>query len=163
LPRAEQEVDDLVLALLGADASPQGWLWPVVIGAGNLPAKAPRGYRPMLPCPLWGDCWTRAAVPGEADDDAAPVPGNDADPPDTRKRRAVRQSDDGSKRDPFILNRLEKILAMAEMVNVNRPSNDGRMRMRGRPPTTSMKSRSAVAAASPQRGEIRPRSADAGH
>jgi nitric oxide reductase NorD protein len=124
LPRAEQEVENIVLALLGADASPQGWLWPVVIGAGNLPAKAPPGYRSMLPCPLWGDCWTREAVLGEADDDDAPVTGNDADQPDTRKRRAVRQSDDGSKRDPFILNRFEKILAMAEMVNVDRPSDD---------------------------------------
>lgn len=124
LPRAEQEVENIVLALLGADASPQGWLWPVVIGAGNLPAKAPPGYRPMLPCPLWGDCWTREAVPGEADDDDAPVPGTDADQPDTRKRRAVRERDDGSKRDPFILNRFEKILAMAEMVNVDRPSDD---------------------------------------
>ena len=117
-------MENIVLALLGADASPQGWLWPVVIGAGNLPAKAPPGYRPMLPCPLWGDCWTREAVPGEADDDDAPVPGTDADQPDTRKRRAVRERDDGSKRDPFILNRFEKILAMAEMVNVDRPSDD---------------------------------------
>ena len=44
--------------------------------------------------------------------------------PDTRKRRAVRERDDGGKRDPFILNRFEKILAMAEMVNVDRPSDD---------------------------------------
>ena len=124
LPRAEQEVENIVLALLGADASPQGWLWPVVIGAGNLPAKAPPGYRSMLPCPLWGDCWIRQAVPGEADDDDAPVPANDTELPDTRKRRAVRAVDDGSKRDPFILNRFEKILAMAEMVNVDRPSDD---------------------------------------
>jgi nitric oxide reductase NorD protein len=124
LPRAEQEVENIVLALLGADASPQGGLSPVVIGTGNLPAKAPPGYRSMLPCPLWGDCWTRQAIPGEAEDDDAPVPGNDADLPDTRKRRAVRQADDGGKRDPFILNRFEKILAMAEMVNVDRPSDD---------------------------------------
>ena len=68
LPQAEQEVENIVLALLGADASPQGWLWPVVSGASTLPAKAPPGYRPMLPCPLWGDCWTREAVPGEAED-----------------------------------------------------------------------------------------------
>lgn len=125
LPRAEREVERIVLALLGADTPPDGQLWPAVTAAGDLPAKAPPGYRPMLPCPLWGDCWTRAAVAAEIDDDG-PVPGEDAEQPDTRKRRAVRERDDGSKRDPFILNRFEKILAMAEMVNVDRPSDDSK-------------------------------------
>ena len=123
LPRAEQEVEGIVLALLGAAAPPDGKLWPAVIGEGELPAKSPPGYRPVLPCPLWGDCWTRAAVAAEIDDDG-PVPGEDTDQPDTRKRRAVRECEDSSKRDPFILNRFEKILAMAEMVNVDRPSDD---------------------------------------
>ena len=36
----------------------------------------------------------------------------------------MRQADDGSKRDPFILDRFEKNTAMAEMVNVDRPSDD---------------------------------------
>jgi len=126
LPRAEQEIERIVLALLGADTPPEGRLWPAVIGTGALPAKAPPGYRPMLPCPLWGDCWTRAAVAAETGDDDAPMPGEEADSPDTRKRRAVRERDDGGKRDPFILNRFEKILAMAEMVNVDRPSDDSK-------------------------------------
>lgn len=124
LPRTEQEVEQIVLALLGADAPPAGRLWRIVTGAGDLPLKAPPGYRPMLPCPLWGECWTREAVASEAEDGDPPVPGDEADLPDTRKRRAVREADDGSKRDPFILNRFEKILAMAEMVNVDRPSDD---------------------------------------
>ena len=124
LPRTEQEVEWIVQALLGADAPPAGTLWRVVIGAGELPRKAPPGYRPMLPCPLWGDCWIREAVPAGAEDDDVPVPGDEADLPDTRKRRAVREGNDSSNRDPFILNRFEKILAMAEMVNVDRPSDD---------------------------------------
>jgi nitric oxide reductase NorD protein len=123
LPRAEQEVERIVLALLGADAPMEGKFWPAVIGEGELPAKAPPGYRSMLPCPLWGDCWTRATVAADIDDDG-PVPGEDAEQPDTRKRHAIREREDGSKRDPFILNRFEKILAMAEMVNVDRPSDD---------------------------------------
>jgi nitric oxide reductase NorD protein len=123
LPRAEQEVERIVLALLGADAPMEGKFWPAVTGEGELPAKAPPGYRSMLPCPLWGDCWTRAAVAADIDDDG-PVPGEDAEQPDTRKRHAIREREDGSKRDPFILNRFEKILAMAEMVNVDRPSDD---------------------------------------
>jgi nitric oxide reductase NorD protein len=126
LPRAEQEIERVVLALLGVDAPPEGRLWLAVIGTGELTAKAPPGYRPMLPCPLWGDCWTREAVAAETGDDDAPMPGEEADSPDPRKRRAVRERDDGGKRDPFILNRFEKILAMAEMVNVDRPSDDSK-------------------------------------
>ena len=124
LPRAEQEIERIVLALLGSAAPPEGRLWPAVIGAAGLPAKAPPGYRPMLPCPLWGDWWIRQAVAAPAADDEVPVPADEADVPDARKHRAVRERDDGGKRDPFILNRFEKILAMAEMVNVDRPSDD---------------------------------------
>lgn len=125
LPRIEQEVERIVLTLLGAGAPPKGVLWPAVIGAGELPAKAPPGYRPMLPCPLWGDCWTRGAVAAQSDDDDAQTPSGEEEPgPDTRKRFATREREDGAQRDPFILNRFEKILSMAEMVNVDRPSDD---------------------------------------
>jgi nitric oxide reductase NorD protein len=126
LPRVEQQVERIVMALLGADTPPRGPLWAAVIGAGELPPKAPPGYRPMLPCPLWGDCWTRAGVTVRGDDDDMETAGAQHEAgPDTRKRFAVRQREDGTQRDPFILNRFEKILAMAEMVNVDRPSDDG--------------------------------------
>ena len=125
LPRIEQEVERIVMALLGASAPPKGVLWPAVIGASELPAKAPPGYRPMLPCPLWGDCWTRRPIATQSDDDDAQTPsGQEEAGPDRRKRFATREREDGTQRDPFILNRFEKILSMAEMVNVDRPSDD---------------------------------------
>ncbi|TGP37364.1 protein norD, partial [bacterium M00.F.Ca.ET.228.01.1.1] len=42
------------------------------------------------------------------------------------RQLAVRENQDDRKEDrsPFILNRFEKILAMAEMVNVDRPADD---------------------------------------
>jgi nitric oxide reductase NorD protein len=124
LPRAEREVEAIVMALLGTGA-PRGALWEAVVGAGELPTRAPSGYRPMLPCPLWGDCWTREAVAAQGDDDDQPPEAADQAGPDTRKRFAVREREDRkAQRDPFILNRFEKILAMAEMVNVDRPSDD---------------------------------------
>ena len=49
-----------------------------------------------------------------------------ADSPDTRKRRAVRERDEAASAIRSCLNRFEKILAMAEMVNVDRPT--GRQR-----------------------------------
>ncbi|MDU1665232.1 MAG: VWA domain-containing protein, partial [Bradyrhizobium sp.] len=78
----------------------------------------------LLPCPLWGDCWSRAAVAAGRDDEETQAPGEQASAPDTRKRFARREREEAPRRDPFILNRFEKILAMAEMVNVDRPSDD---------------------------------------
>ncbi|MFB9261623.1 nitric oxide reductase activation protein NorD [Bradyrhizobium erythrophlei] len=124
LPRTEREVEGIVMTLLGAAAPPKGTLWAAVIGAGELSGKAPTGYRPMLPCPLWGDCWTREAVAVQGDDDEQPPSPSDEAGPDIRKRFATREREDSTNRDPFILNRFEKILAMAEMVNVDRPSDD---------------------------------------
>lgn len=125
LPRVEREVEAIVMALLGAAAPPKGALWAVVVGDGKLPMRAPPGYRPMLPCPLWGDCWIREAVAPSADGEEDDAPAAADESADSRKRFAVRQQEDRKgQRDPFILNRFEKILAMAEMVNVDRPSDD---------------------------------------
>lgn len=124
LPRIEQDMELIVRTLLGADVPPAGRLWPAMMGTGALPDKAPPGYRAILPCPLWGDCWTREFAPAGMHDDVA-AGSNAATPPDERKRFAVRERDDGAnRRDPFVLNRFEKILAMAEMVNVDRPADD---------------------------------------
>ena len=124
LPRVEQEIEQIVLALLGAGRGPSGRLWPAMMGTGPLPDKAPPGYRSILPCPLWGDCWTRELSPADADEDEC-APGAAAAAKDDRKRFAVRErGDDAKRRDPFVLNRFEKILAMAEMVNVDRPADD---------------------------------------
>jgi nitric oxide reductase NorD protein len=124
LPRTEREVEQIVLALLDAGRPPEGTLWSAMVGTSALPARAPAGYRPVLPCPLWGDCWTREVTPAHVDDDERSQNPQQATP-DARKRFAVRErDDDASRRDPFVLNRFEKILAMAEMVNVDRPADD---------------------------------------
>ncbi|CAL75653.1 NorD protein required for nitric oxide reductase (Nor) activity [Bradyrhizobium sp. ORS 278] len=124
LPRLEQQVEHILMALLGAAVPPNGVLWNAVIDDGELPDTAPPGYRSMLPCPLWGDCWSREPVVAEGDDEDTQTSTEPTEAPDTRKRFARRERDDAAKRDPFILNRFEKILAMAEMVNVDRPSDD---------------------------------------
>lgn len=124
LPRIEQEIEQIVLALLGAGPAPAGKFLPAMMGTGLLPDKAPPGYRPILPCPLWGDCWTRELSPTHAGEDEC-AGGAEPRAQDNRKRFAVRERDDNANhRDPFVLNRFEKILAMAEMVNVDRPADD---------------------------------------
>ncbi|MHB2169829.1 VWA domain-containing protein [Alsobacter sp. R-9] len=123
MSRTEREVEQIVLALLGAVAPPQGKAWDAVLGEGPLPA-AVRGYQPVLPCPLWGDAWQRAEGPGHGAEDETAPQGAMA-PPQTRRHVAVRQEQDRrDRRDPLMLNRFEKILAMAEMVKVDRPDDD---------------------------------------
>ena len=124
LPRVEQEMEQIVLAMLGASEPPSGKLWLAMTGTNALPAKAPPGYRSILPCPLWGDCWIRELSAPRVDDDET-AQSADSAPSDNRKRFAVRGRDeDPDRRDPLALNRFEKILAMAEMVNVDRPDDD---------------------------------------
>ena len=124
LPRIEQDMEQIVLALLGANTPPAGNLWLAMMGTRPLPDQAPPGYHSVLPCPLWGDCWTRELSPAHAGDDECATD-SEAATQDNRKRFAVREREDGAnRRDPFVLNRFEKILAMAEMVNVDRPADD---------------------------------------
>jgi nitric oxide reductase NorD protein len=122
LPRAESRIEEIVLALLCETDRASSLLRDAMADMPGL--RAPSGYQPFLPVPLWGDTWAREA--GEpmrnSDDPAGP---SDLAASDTRKRFAARREADQAQRgDPFILNRFEKILAMAEMVNVSRPSDD---------------------------------------
>ncbi len=85
---------------------------------------APAGYLPMLPIPLWAD-FRGSADCQNSDRDDIPSDISQRDGAEKPSHEAKRSKDAGDrKRDPFILNRFEKILAMAEMVNVDRPSDD---------------------------------------
>lgn len=123
LPRHEAQVEQLIASMLGA-AEEVPELWPALSGSAAMPS-APPGYQTFLPVPLWGDAWSRAPSSGSSASEELPQQASSLAPSDTRKRRATRRKEnDEKRRDPFILNRFEKILAMAEMVNVNRPSDD---------------------------------------
>ncbi|PVE20566.1 protein norD [Microvirga sp. KLBC 81] len=124
LPDAESRIEQIVLSLLGdGDATPPP-LWDMAAGDAVLPRQASAGYQAFLPVPLWGDTWVRepGAPNRNSDEPAGP---SDLAASDTRKRFAARrEADQAQRKDPFILNRFEKILAMGEMVNVNRPSDN---------------------------------------
>jgi nitric oxide reductase NorD protein len=93
--------------------------------AGPWPLKAPPGYLPMLPVPLWPDVFSREEAEPRQEEDR-PAGGATQDAMAGGRHIAVREKDSQRKgeRSPFILNRFEKILAMAEMVNVDRPGDD---------------------------------------
>lgn len=124
LPREENRIEQIVLSLLGERSASPPALWDVADMDVLLPSRAPAGYQPFLPVPLWGDTWAREGIEAGRNSDEPAGPSHLA-ASDTRKRFAARREADRTQRsDPFILNRFEKILAMAEMVNVNRPSDD---------------------------------------
>ncbi len=80
----------------------------------------------MMGVPLWPEFRSRAEVKSNEEDIASDKVDGDATQGNARYK-ATRQHEDErrSERSPFILNRFEKILAMAEMVNVDRPTDNG--------------------------------------
>ena len=115
LPHAEQSVENLILSLLeAADGEVPDEIYP---------RQAPPGYLPMLPVVLWPEALRRDEVEGREDEDH-PGHSNRSAEVDPTPHLAERMKKDKSERSPFILNRFEKILSMAEMVNVDRPGDD---------------------------------------
>jgi nitric oxide reductase NorD protein len=120
LPRVEGLLEDRIIDLLRRGAG----LAPLSAG-DDMPGRAPPGYLPMLPVPLWPQAVIREEWAGRQDVDQ-PVGSSQADAQAAGRHVATRERDSAAKgeRNPFILNRFEKILAMAEMVNVDRPADD---------------------------------------
>ncbi|MBV2183271.1 MAG: VWA domain-containing protein, partial [Rhizobium sp.] len=120
LPRVERLVEDRIIDLLreGAGLAPLASPEP-------LPTKAPPGYLPMMPVPLWPDALLREESAPRTEEDR-PAASGERQGATTGRQIATREKSDGRDKDrsPFILNRFEKILAMAEMVNVDRPGDD---------------------------------------
>ena len=120
LPTIERHVENRILSLLRKGAGLADDTLPVIF-----PHRAPAGYLPMLPVPLWPDALLREEGEGRGEEDQ-PATGGDTQAQDTARHIALREKAESrkSERSPFILNRFEKILAMAEMVNVDRPGDD---------------------------------------
>ncbi|WP_273792480.1 nitric oxide reductase activation protein NorD [Brucella anthropi] len=116
----EQQVEDRILALLkqGAGLPDEGL-------SSIFPHCAPAGYLPALPVPLWPELVRREETAPRNSDDQ-PVLNSKAEGVETGRQIANREKQDPrlADRSPFILNRFEKILAMAEMVSIDRPTDD---------------------------------------
>ncbi|MFC3074569.1 nitric oxide reductase activation protein NorD [Shinella pollutisoli] len=119
LPSVERHLENRILSLLRKGAGLPDATLPVIF-----PHRAPAGYLPMLPVPLWPDALIREEGEGRGEDE--PATGGNPQAAETGRHVAVREKAENRKteRSPFILNRFEKILAMAEMVNVDRPGDD---------------------------------------
>ncbi|MBI5162287.1 MAG: VWA domain-containing protein [Magnetospirillum sp.] len=122
----EAAVERVVDVLLGGPPlSPFEAFGAVIDGRVPETPAAPRGYRPFLPVPLWGEALHRPPETRSVDDEDQDEDGGGAKEGRDKRRRSERKRQDQAERnDPLILNRFEKILAIADMVNVNRGIDD---------------------------------------
>lgn len=134
LPPREADLEAVLRAELGAPDPEGDWARAMqrAVRDEALPLdgfRAPRGYRPPLPVPLWGQAvmlGTRAdAANGRGDDDAdVPVAGGSPEDDHGKRKADRREQDQADRDDPLILNASEKMLSWAEMVNLNRHVED---------------------------------------
>lgn len=114
LPPVEAAVEARVRAALGED-----------IALPLLPTKAPRGYRPFRPVPLWPDLRVLARSNSTAvenrDTEGAP---EEAAEERVARRARRRKADQADRNDSFILHKFEAILSMTEFLNLNRRVED---------------------------------------
>jgi nitric oxide reductase NorD protein len=129
LPHMEAAVEAVIRRLLGDSIPLNGVaeeLYSVVLDHRPLDAwVAPKGYRPPLPIPFWGEAVIMGTVPRTHDaqedvaDDSLVQTG-----PEGRRKASRRRQTESERDDPLVFNRFEKMLSIAEMVNLNRLVDD---------------------------------------
>ncbi|WP_163557748.1 VWA domain-containing protein [Halomonas sp. NO4] len=133
LPPMEAALEAVLLAQLGAPVPDDGWAGAMqrAVTDDTLSLddfQTPRGYRPPLPVPLWGQVVTLGTRDGAREDvaDDADIPLRRSQPQDDGGKRQAdrREQDQANRDDPLMLNASEKMLSWAEMVNLNRHVED---------------------------------------
>ena len=119
----EAAVEGLVCHLLGDPAAPE----PALLAHYAAPPahwRAPRGYRAVLPVPMWPDL--RGLSSGTASEVASlPTQGTPEEAGDGTARKTRRmKSDQAERKDSIILYKFEAMLTWAEMMNLNRRVED---------------------------------------
>lgn len=120
LPWVETQVEQAIRAILGGRRTAENiFLFLIEEPAADLSLlSAPRGYRPFLPVPLFGEV---RQMPGMAAPEDREENAGTSVTADHRRRQAERRETDQSDRgDPLCFHRFETIFSLAEMVNVNR-------------------------------------------
>ncbi len=132
LPPVEAQVEAALCAVLdGSEVPTDADDVLAAVGGNGRPLtafRAPRGYRPHLPVPLWGE----SAPPPERrrprDATEGDEPADSGGPPaeaDDRAARPARRDDaPEDQRGSLLLNRFEKILSWAEFLRLNRAVDD---------------------------------------
>ena len=119
LPPVEAEVEALVRHLHGSGPAPPLWL------RATADVRAPCGYRPYLPSPLWGEVRSKGGSAAAPRDEAERGSAEAADEAERHRRARRREPEHGERSDPLtLINKGEYLLLAAEAVNVSRPDDD---------------------------------------
>ena len=130
LPDTEAAVESVVMSLLhnGTPTTPLARDIFRAVGRCSLPIDefcAVNGHRPFLPVPLWGELLPRRLDAEPRPEGSEPEPGHGGENGDERRRTGRRRKlDQAQREDSLILNNMEKILGLAEMMNINRSVDD---------------------------------------
>ena len=132
LPPAEAAMEELICHLLGAEQplSAEAERYHAAVLDPDMSLRdyrAPQTYRQPLPVPLWANLnhlGTHLLDGVEDDDDEVEPPAPASDSLQDKRKAERRRQDQSERDDPLVFNRFEKILSMAEMVNVNRAVDD---------------------------------------
>lgn len=126
LPPVEAAVEAVVRHLLGDPAalSDRAQAMLAAVHSGDRQGfRAPRGYRPLRPVPIWPDL----REPGSSARSEVETRETDGPPEEgeggTRRARR-RKSEQAERSDSFILHKFEAILSWAEFINLNRRVED---------------------------------------
>lgn len=127
LPPVEAEIEAAVQASHGRQ--PSSGRIAALVAEVERPLDglvAPRGYRPFLPSPLWGEVRREAITVGASREEVERGDSDGAQREEIHRRARRRKLDNTERRDPLILvNKGDYLLVAAEAVDVNRPDDDG--------------------------------------
>lgn len=123
LSATEAGIEGLVRHLLGDPAAPD----PDLLARYEAPPegwRAPRGYRPFLPVPLWVDM-RGVASSSRTEVETLPTDGTPEAAGEATARKARRlQADQAERKDSIILYKFEAMLSWSEFLNLNRRIED---------------------------------------
>jgi len=124
LPPAEQMVEEIVLYLLGGDKPEKNDAMAFMFEGGELPEHEALHYKPFLPVPLWGEVLEAPISNRKHGDQEMGGDMSRKQATDRKLRAQRRELDQANREDGFFLNIYDKIMSIADMLNVNRNVED---------------------------------------
>ncbi len=126
LPPAESWIEAWVQHLLSQSRAPDDALAGRTLpGSPGPSTSAPRGYRPVLPVPLWAERNPPPNLGRNPREEPENESSSGSDQADETTIKAKRQNaSEAERKDSLILHRFETILSWAEFLNLNRTVED---------------------------------------
>lgn len=100
-------------------------VWRAVDGDAQFDAfEADDDYRPFLPVPLWGEVTHRGTTDHDSEERGDAGAAGAPDLTDEKRSARREEQDEANREDSLIANNFDKVLALAEMINLNRVTDD---------------------------------------